>query len=310
MIHPPYAPRLQVLVALDGSAAAATALPLARAVAAQLGAGLALLFVADAPITEAQLRRELNLDASESVSLRLDLGEPAAGILRAAAEPSVELVVLSTHGREIEPGRQMGHVAEAVVRSVGRPVLLVRPEAAADTSARPAALRRLLLPMDGTPTTAAALGPAAALASRLGATVDLLYVAAPDQAAPGERGSLGAPRYVDQPQHEWPHWAREVIDRLGACVEGWPAGVPVRSFLTAGKIGPEIARFAAEYRADAIVLVRRSRLEPGRARVLRAVLEQTPCPILLAGGPEPVSPAPAVAADYPEVENNDAAQRT
>jgi hypothetical protein len=32
------------------------------------------------------------------------------------------------------------------------------------------------------------------------------------------------------------------------------------------------------------VLVRRSHLEVGRARVLRAVLDQTPCPVLLIGG--------------------------
>jgi hypothetical protein len=55
--------------------------------------------------------------------------------------------------------------------------------------------------------------------------------------------------------------------------------------LSRGPIGPEIARFALEHQYEAIILVRRSHLEPGRARVLRAVLDLTSCPILLVGAP-------------------------
>jgi nucleotide-binding universal stress UspA family protein len=145
-------------------------------------------------------------------------------------------------------------------------------------------LRTLLLPLDGTASTAAALAPAFDLACRLGASIDLLHVAAPGGARSEEPGSLGAPRYVDQPHHEWPHWAGEVIDRLCAALAGRPAGVPIRTFLGRGEVGAEIARFAAEHHEDAIILVRRSRLEPGRARVLRTVLEAMPCPALLVGG--------------------------
>jgi hypothetical protein len=51
-------------------------------------------------------------------------------------------------------------------------------------------------------------------------------------------------------------------------------------FLSNGPIGNAITQFAAGHREDVIVLVRRSRLEPGRARVLREVLHQTSCPVL------------------------------
>ena len=92
------------------------------------------------------------------------------------------------------------------------------------------------------------------------------------------------PYYVDQPQHEWPQWASEVIERMCMCCADCPPGVPIRMFLSHGEVSAEIARFAAAHRDDAIVLVRRSRLEPGRARVLRAVLAEAPCPVLILGG--------------------------
>ena len=75
----------------------------------------------------------------------------------------------------------------------------------------------------------------------------------------------------------------EVITRLGRPALQCPPDVPMRTFLAQGDAGTAIARFAAEHASDAVVLARRSRLEPGRAAVLRAVLDQTPCPVLLVG---------------------------
>jgi hypothetical protein len=59
--------------------------------------------------------------------------------------------------------------------------------------------------------------------------------------------------------------------------------VPVRVSLAQGDVSTEITRFAAERETDAIVLVRQCHLEPGRGRVLRAVFDVTPCPVLLVG---------------------------
>ena len=147
------------------------------------------------------------MKALAHIEVRLDAGDPAAGILRASADPLVTLVVLTTHGHIIEPGRSLGRVAEQVIAGTTRPILLIRPEVTPMAIRPGAALQRLLLPLDGTPTTAALLAPATALASRLGASVDLLYVADVGTPPPDEPGSIGAPQYVDQPQHEWPQWA-------------------------------------------------------------------------------------------------------
>jgi len=251
--------RATVLVALDGSLAATTALPSAFAVAAQLGADCQALHVVAEVGLGADLHRPLSqaikaltgitvwsdviaptvqlwqvfvapgnafLKAFWHMEVRLDVGDPAAGILRASADPTVALVVLTTHGHSIEPGQTLGRVAERVVAGAAQPILLIRPEAPPKLRLQGPALQRLLLPLDGTPTTARLLQPACALASQLGAAVDILYVTGAPHALPDEPGSLGAPQYVDQPQHEWPQWANEVITRLGVACAQCPPDVP------------------------------------------------------------------------------------
>jgi nucleotide-binding universal stress UspA family protein len=221
------------------------------------------------------------------IAVHVVVGDPAETIVRASAEPDVVLVVMTTHGRVIEAGRELGRVAQAVVTRATRPIVLVRPEAVAAFMEHGPRVRHLLLPLDGTPTTARLLRPVTALAHRLSAAIDLLYVAADQPAAPTEPGSIGAPRYVDQPHHEWPEWSSEVIARLGTEAARCPPDVPVRMFLGSGDISQEIVRFARDHHVDVVVVARRSHGEPGRARVLRAVLRDVPCPLLLVGAADP-----------------------
>lgn len=277
--------RQRVVVPLDGSVAAATALPVARAIAAQLHAGLTILHVnphaaLDDALLAALRNQQRDAEASE---LQVLTGDPGQEILRATRDPTIALVVLTTHGQRAEHGEALGEVAAQVTAHNERPVLLIRPEAATlhANSSRP--LRRLLIPLDGSPTTATQLRPAITLAVHLEASVDLLHVSEAVPRTPQERGTLSAPRYVDQPQHEWPHWADEVYRRLSASTAGWPKDVPVRVFLATGEVGPVLVRFAAEHDEDGMVLVRRSELEPNRAPVLRFAFSHSPVPILLLG---------------------------
>jgi nucleotide-binding universal stress UspA family protein len=275
--------RSRILVALDGSPASVTALPVALAVGGQLGADVEVLHVVTSGASAAVQHRRFGAGLPEGTVLRERCGDPAGTILAAAAEPDVALVVLTTHGGGTEAERDLGSVAAAVVAGATHPVLLVRPEAMAQQMGRVTPLRRLLVPLDGTPATAAILRPVTELAARLGASVDVLYVADPGQARPGEAGSLAGPRYVDQPQHEWPQWASEVVGRLMSYCATCPGSVPVRPYLATGDVGAEVVRFAEAHGEDAIALVRRSRLETGRAQILRRILLQSPCPIMLVG---------------------------
>jgi len=275
----------KVLVAWNGSPAAAAALDVARVVGRQLGAEVEVLSVWETAEELERHRQEWERIAAQlQVPFQFAVGDAASEIIRATEQRGVILVSLTTHGREMEQEYRLGRVAEKVVAATTRPVLIVKPEALLAAEARP--IRRLLVPLDGTPKTAEALRPVSQLATVLGASIDLLYVAGPDQAPPVERGSVAAPRYVDQAQHEWPQWTVEVIERLANCCAGCPAEIEARAFLAQGEIGEEIARFARENDTDAIVLVRRSRLQPGRAKTIRAVLTLTQCFVIVIGGEE------------------------
>jgi nucleotide-binding universal stress UspA family protein len=171
---------------------------------------------------------------------------------------------------------ELGSVAGAVVRQAPCPVVLVRPE----LGLRAWSLRRIVVPHDGTPTTAAAIEPASNLAGRSGAEFDILHVAAPDTAQPAEPGTLTAPRYLDQPQHEWPAWAREFLARTRSLCH-CPSVVQTRLDLRTGEPGAEIVRFATEHQGDLIVLAWRGYLDAERATTLREVIRAAPCPTLI-----------------------------
>ena len=275
------APELpRVVVAWDGTSAAAAALPVGKLVADQMGAQVEALYVAIDEQDRMERGPKLQREAERmGFGLTLTTGEAAEQIVRLAEEPEVALVALTTHGRELENAYRLGGVARRIVANTKRPVLILKPESAGQVHE----IRRLLVPVDGTPKTASALHPVMELAAALGSAVDLLYVASRNLSPPGERGTVTAPRYVDQPQHEWPEWASEAVDRLATGCAGCPEDVPVRAFLAQGEIGDEIARFAMNRGSDAIVLVRRSRFQPDRAKVIRSVLRQTDCPVIIVG---------------------------
>jgi nucleotide-binding universal stress UspA family protein len=116
-------------------------------------------------------------EAGYTVRAQVDYGEPAQSIIDYVQDTGVDLVAMATHGRGGLGRLVMGSVAERVLRSVGVPVLLMRPQTA--PAERPAASASLVrsLGNGGTVRIAAATdgSPAAqhalAIAGRLAAQV-------------------------------------------------------------------------------------------------------------------------------------------
>jgi nucleotide-binding universal stress UspA family protein len=135
-----------------------------------------------------------------------------------------------------------------------------------------------MVPHDGTPTTSAALRPAAELADH--GRAELLVVHVTDiKTAPAEAGSLTPPRYVDQPQHEWSAWSTEFINRL-ACI--CPLGhLHVRMFLAHGNTAAEILRLSELQSTDLVVLAWSGIWEAPHAATLKDILRDAQCPILV-----------------------------
>ncbi len=104
-------------------------------------------------------------------------GDPADEIVAAAREEDASLIAMSTHGRTGLSRLIRGSVAERVLRGADVPVLLVSPFARPQPDGSP--IDRILVPLDGSPTSAAVLADVARIATVYGSRVTLFHVANP-----------------------------------------------------------------------------------------------------------------------------------
>jgi nucleotide-binding universal stress UspA family protein len=266
-----------VLVLLDGSPNATAALAVARGLAHLLGATVALVCLGCEPVPPGELVDRLGLSPDDVRGLVIDqcTGSPADAIAGAAAARQTVLVV-TTAPAAPDRSPALEDVPRAILRAAPWPVVLVPPS----RGRRPWALRQVVLPHDGTPTSAAAIAPTANLASRAGAELVVLHVATPDVDRPSEPGSFAAPRYLDQPQHEWPVWEREFLERVRAAAH--PQHIEkARLVLAQGEAGAAILEFARRHASDLIALAWRGSAEPERAQTIRRVIRDAGCPVIV-----------------------------
>jgi nucleotide-binding universal stress UspA family protein len=271
-------PAKTVLVPLDGSVHATAAVPVARRLAELFHATLAVLHVSDDALASPALVDRMKLSSKDVHGLVVDQrsGAAAVSIVQEASERHAALIVMCPQTRMDRRPPVFGSVAEAVLRAALCPVVLVPPT----RGRRDWALHQLLLPHDGTPTSAATIGPATQLASMAAAKLVVLHVATAGTERPTEPGTLVSPRYVDQPQHEWPAWAQEFLHRLRAIGRATD-GVDISLALAQGEAGSAIIDFARQNDSDLIVLGWRGALEPDRARTMRHVIREAICPVIV-----------------------------
>jgi nucleotide-binding universal stress UspA family protein len=191
-----------ILVPLDGSPFAEHALPYALAVARRAGARVEVAHAHPPPDParpdwprpppersdpESLAGRRAYLDgvarrltaAGAAASAALLEGPTALALCRRAEEGGADLVVMTTHGRGPLSRLWLGGVADALLRHLTTPLLLVRPcGLPTDLTAEPP-LRRALVALDGSANAEAALGPALELGAALGADFTLLRVVPP-----------------------------------------------------------------------------------------------------------------------------------
>lgn len=159
-----------ILVPLDGSAFSEHALPLALSVARRSGAQLYLAHVlagrggladitdrASAASRTAYLERVAQQIEKQSVRAPITsilTGPVAETLLEHARAVGCDLIVLTTHGRGALSRLWLGSVADVIVRRSPIPVMLVRPHqptVTIDTQNMRRSLRRILIPLDGSP---------------------------------------------------------------------------------------------------------------------------------------------------------------
>lgn len=274
-----------VVLPLDGSAAANAALPVARRLAQLYDATLHIAWVGEHILSLRQTLSDLGIAPEQFRGAVLDqlTGDPAEAILQMVTRLKAPLLVMCTHtGNQQQQERELlGRVADVLLHSNLHRIVLVAPE----LMGREYQVNRILLPHDGAPSAGVAASEAADLAHRAGAEVLAIHVAGRGAASPLEPGSIPAPRYVDQPQHEWPAWANEFLDRIMA-LGTHPAKVRFKLMVTGGQPGSEIADFALENQFNLVVAARRGRWQPGQSGALKVIVRRCGCPVLLVYAPE------------------------
>jgi nucleotide-binding universal stress UspA family protein len=267
-----------VLVPVERAPHAAIALPVARELGRLKGATLLLIHVGREPLQPSQLLDQIGLSPEDARGLVINqhTGSPADAIAREAAARHAELIVMCAPAGPDRMLHPFGSVAGDVLETAPCPVVLVPPE----RGRSPWALHQLVLPHDGTPTSAAAIAPTADLALRAGADLVVLHVSTPGSQRPTEPGTLVTPRYLDQPQHGWPLWEREFIDRVRGF--GHPEIIEKSRLVVAdGEADTAILDFARRNTTDLIALAWRGGVAPERAQTMRRVICEAGCPVIV-----------------------------
>ncbi|HEY8291508.1 MAG TPA: universal stress protein [Thermomicrobiales bacterium] len=201
----------RIVVPLDGSALAASAVPVAVALAQRTDAAIALVRVVDlsdeiretVSAADRVRREDARTDlAAAAVRLRDDdhvpatiairQGNPVGNIIALAGDVEGDLICMATHGRSGLRRVIIGSVAERVLHDALVPILLVRPGVTlpADT-----AHTAIMVPLDGSERAELSLPYAINLAQVFGAALELVRVWSVSTPA-----SVVAPYAIDEHQ--------------------------------------------------------------------------------------------------------------
>jgi nucleotide-binding universal stress UspA family protein len=188
-----------ILVPLDGSEFAEKAIPLALSIADRAGASLELLRVHELyalhdthacwspyePAEDAAFRdkeqayleaatRQLQGRSSAAITFALVNGPIEDAIVRRTRTRLPDLIVMATHGRSPISRLCGGSVAEKLILNGRAPILLIHPGKTRERQRPKLALRRILIPLDGSELAECALKPAIAIGRLMGADYTLV----------------------------------------------------------------------------------------------------------------------------------------
>jgi nucleotide-binding universal stress UspA family protein len=266
-----------IVLALDGRKHSRPAIVVARKLSELYHAVLHVTYVGDTALDLKDPAGCLGFSAEEANDIVFEQGKGSAVsvVTELASRLRHALIILSIDTGGITDKDHFGSITESVFASRPKRTLLVPP----DFGNKPWRPRRILLAHDGTPACHAATVLATELAARAEAEVIALHVAARGEARSGAPGSIPAPMYLDQPQHEWPAWAEEFMGRIIA-TGAPPSSVHFKFIVTGGRAGSEVAKVAREQRVDLVVMAWHGHWDR-ESCATRVVVRNSGCPVFL-----------------------------
>ena len=193
-------------------------------------------------------------------------------ILAVAREQGSDLIVMGAHGRRGLDRLMVGSVAERVVRTAQRPVLIVRADplgaTASNSTAGTVNLRSILFPTDFSESSLSALGYAISFAEKYDATLTLMHVV--------------SQRAARRSQDKAAETAMRELHRL--IPSGRLAAGKVKVVVRTGKPYMHIIQVAKEIKADVAVMAVRGGHSTDMTvfgSTTHRMIQLGPCPVLV-----------------------------
>ena len=292
----------RLLVPLDGSGFGEHALPLALSIARRAEAPIELVHVyqriglPDAPAWTEEIddkgkqnaqayldetAKRLKPVAPFGVDTSVLEGNIGECLLKHGTRTGADLIVLTTHGRGPLSRYWLGSVADELVRQATIPLLLIRPQEQAATLTSDLALRRILIPLDGSSFAEQVLEPAIALGALMQAEYRLLRIVQPAIDS-GSDSWFSPPLHV--PDQDLESQARAYLDRIGERLQQGNASDMQVHVESAIKPAVAILEDAQRAKVDVITLATHGRGGLSRlvlGSVADKVVRATTLPVLL-----------------------------
>ncbi len=244
----------KVIAAITGDSAAVGVLSSADAIAELFSATVEALHVGDERAVVAASAAQ-----NAGVALRTISGEAVQEIVDAAAAEDVVAVVIGARGTSAGK-RPVGSTALALVASLEKPVAVVPPDAALRKP-----IQSVLVPLDGTAASAAALREIIELASGAELRVVVAHV----------HRARSLPAFSDHLPHEVRAWGEEFMARHA------PAAIDATLELRVGEPHEHVLDICRHSGCDLVALGWSQDLGRGRAAIVRRMLADSPVPVLL-----------------------------
>ncbi len=281
----------KILVPLDGSKVAECALPYVENIAVKTDGEIVLLSVSatGSPETnhifqsylehlteqiERRLKERWN-GQKPPQHLEVHSGKAAEEIVRYADENNVSLIVMSSRGLSARGPWALGSVAGKVVRGTRKPVLLVRGQPGNATIQQDRLVKRILVPLDGSPTGESAIPCTGMMAKALDSEVVLFHVVRQPAPWVGLEGGMSYTMSLEEEEGR-KAYAIAYLEKVGKQLED--EGVKVTCKIGFGFPADEILDYA---KANAVGLIAMS--SHGRSGIRRWVLGSVTAKVLNSG---------------------------
>ena len=288
----------KILVPLDGSELAESALPYAEEMVGRLGSELTLLHTSQSAedpychIYQSYLEKvaantrhgiERYLRKEEERAIKIDtqmlVGHPAEQIVDYADSQGIDLVIIATHGRSGVRRWALGSIADKVVKGATRPVLLIRSGSPRPEVRERGILNKAIVPLDGSEEGETVIQYIEELAYRFKAELFLLGVVTQVYSF------YTAPEYAVYPSEHLESveaLTKDYLEKVGAQLR--QRGISTKCDVRVGNVADEIIAFADEINADVIAMTTHGRSGVSRwalGSVADKVLHKGTVPLLL-----------------------------